>query len=89
MTRGRYSTNVGRSLGSLLAEKGQTQGDLANSLSVTASYVSQVASGKKAASAEWLDTVAKALDLTPEERVKLHRAGAKDAGFKLDLSEPE
>jgi len=44
--------------------------------------------GRRLGSADWIDTVANALDLNGAEREKLHRAAARDRGFKIDLTRP-
>ncbi|MBL8552434.1 MAG: helix-turn-helix transcriptional regulator [Hyphomonadaceae bacterium] len=50
-------------------------------------YLNQVVRGERKPSADWLDLVADTMELTDEERAKLHRAGAKDQGFKIDLDD--
>lgn len=54
---------------------------------VSQPYFNQVATGKRLPSAEWLNTVALAWGLDEPERVKLHRAAAKEHGFEIDLTE--
>lgn len=84
----RFETNIGRSLTSLLAERGETLSKLADDLQVSPSYVSQVARGQKRPTAKWLDIVAETMALSPEQTQELHTAGALDAGYKLDLTKP-
>jgi DNA-binding transcriptional regulator YdaS (Cro superfamily) len=81
----RLDTNVGRSLDAHLTTSGQTQADLAKTLDVTPSYLSQVTTGRRTASPEWLNVVATAMNLSPEDTAKLHVAGALDAGYAIDL----
>jgi transcriptional regulator with XRE-family HTH domain len=79
----RSNTNFGVASGKALDAAGLTQKDLARRLEVSDSYVSAVVTGRKPASPQWVDLVANALNLSESERRKLHRAAAKDLGFKL------
>ncbi len=47
--------------------------------------MSQFIKGRKLASGAQVDRLAEALGLPPSERTRLHRAAARDAGFRLDL----
>ncbi len=82
----RYSTNVGSTLAEILAQKKLRQVDLAGQIGQPKSYVSQIATGSRKPSSKWLELVANTLGLAPEERQRLHIAGAKDNGFLLDLT---
>jgi len=42
--------------------------------------------GRKSPSPEWINIVAKTLDLQERQRLKLHRAAARDAGYEIDLT---
>lgn len=64
-----------------------TQTELAGSLNKSVSYTNQTLSGRKPASARWVDLVADVLELPATERLRLHTAAAKDHGFKLDLGQ--
>lgn len=89
MTKGRrskYDTAFGASVSSALTEARMTQPELADSIGASTAYVNQMITGRKRASPEWVDLVATALDLSERKRVDLHRAAAKDHGFKLDLT---
>jgi transcriptional regulator with XRE-family HTH domain len=81
-------TETGAALGDILAERGVSQQALARRAGVSQPYVNQVATGKRRASAGWIDMVATVLELSDEERERLHRAAAKDHGFKIDLTGP-
>lgn len=74
-------------LAQALSARGMKQKTLADSLNVTPTYVSSLLARRKALSAETADRIATVMELTPAERVALHRAAASDHGFKLDLPE--
>jgi plasmid maintenance system antidote protein VapI len=76
----------GEALSKHFEREGSTQTQLANATGVSPSYVNQTISGKKYVSPEWADLVADVLKMSNTERVRLHRAAARDAGFKLDLT---
>lgn len=82
------ATEAGAALERILAERGVSQYRVSKLSGLSQPYVNQIATGRRRASAEWIEVVANALDLTPEERHKLHRAAAKDHGFKIDLTKP-
>lgn len=86
MRRERTKSEFGTSVSRALAEANLTQVDLAASTNVSPSYVNQTVTGKKRVHPEWVDLVANVLKLQARERAKLHRAAAKDFGFKLDLT---
>jgi transcriptional regulator with XRE-family HTH domain len=82
----KYDTEFGALVSRSLTEARITQPDLAERLGKSTAYVNQTLTGRKKPSAEWADLVANTLKLTKEKRVELHRAAAKDNGFKLDLT---
>ncbi len=88
MTERGPKTRLAASLGDILAERGLSQASAAARANISQPYFNQVAKGRRRASAEWIETVANALGLGEEERAELHRAAARDHGFKIDLSEP-
>jgi transcriptional regulator with XRE-family HTH domain len=81
-------TRVGTSLGDILSGRGLSQASAAARANISQPYFNQVVKGRRLASADWIDTVANALDLDDAEREKLHRAAARDHGFKIDLTRP-
>lgn len=85
MTRGKR--HFGQALESVLDSRGLRQKDLAEMMNVSAAYVSATATGRKGISPERIEGITAALSLSREEEVKLHRAAAKDQGFRLDLPE--
>jgi transcriptional regulator with XRE-family HTH domain len=85
---GARKTEVGASLGDILAGRGLSQASAAARARISQPYFNQVVRGRRLASADWIDTVANALGLDAIEREKLHRAAAKDHGFKIDLTKP-
>jgi len=85
--RTRTNTEFGASVSALLTEARLTQTNLANSTSVSASYVNQIITGKKKVHPEWVDLVANTLKLQDKQRCMLHHAAARDFGYKvLDLT---
>lgn len=86
MTTSASKTEAGGALSALLSARGVSQYAVAKASSTSQGYLNQVVSGERRASAEWLDTIADALGLSEEERLKLHRAAARDHGFKIDLT---
>lgn len=80
-------TAFGAALSDLLWDYRKRQTDLARDLGISTSYVNALKTGKKAAAAPTVDRIADALGAKPRDRVRLHRAAARDAGFKLDLPE--
>jgi transcriptional regulator with XRE-family HTH domain len=63
-----------------------TQYAAAKATGASQSYLNQVVNGERLPSADWLETVAQALELSDEERARLHRAAARSHGFKIDLT---
>jgi transcriptional regulator with XRE-family HTH domain len=88
MTESGPKTRLAASLGDILAGRGLSQASAAARANISQPYFNQVAKGRRLASAEWIETVANALDLDHEQRAELHRAAARDHGFKIDLSKP-
>lgn len=82
-------TETAEVLGAILAGRGVTQYRAAKLAGTSQPYLNQVVTGRRRASGEWIDLVAGALDLAPEERERLHRAAARDHGFRIDLTKPE
>lgn len=82
----KYATAFGQALAEQLEIRCSTQADLASATGTSRSYVNQTMNGKKPASPRWADLVADVLNLPATERVRLHRAAATDAGFKLDFT---
>ena len=78
---------TGRALLRALGTRSLSQKALAEALDVSPAYVSAVVRGKKAVSAPTVEKMAAALSLAPEESRALHRAAARDHGFRLDLPE--
>jgi cyanate lyase len=84
--RSKYDTEFGASASVMLAGARMEQPDLAQKLGQSTAYVNQVFTGRKRANPPWIDLVADVLKLPQDKRVELHRAAAKDQGFKLDLT---
>ncbi len=75
----------GRALAEALDRFGLTQAQVAHRLGNSPAYVSQLVKGRKLASGPQVDRLAEALGLPSAERTRLHRAAARDAGFRLEL----
>lgn len=80
------ATETAQALGEILAGRGLSQYRAAKMAETSQPYLNQVATGRRRASAEWIDLIANALELSPEESERLHRAAARDHGFKIDLT---
>jgi plasmid maintenance system antidote protein VapI len=79
-----YRTAFAEALEAQLAAKDLRQADLARLTKRSRSYISHTIAGRKPISPEWADVIAKAIDASEEERRRLHRAAALDAGFKIE-----
>lgn len=77
----------GMTLSQYIDQYAVNQSQLAERLGTSRAYVSGLATGKKHASAKTAEEIARTLGVSEEETVRLHRAAAADAGFKLDLPE--
>lgn len=78
-------SKLGGELQKQLSSRNLRQVDLAERLDVSAAYVSSISTGTKNVSPESVNSISKALSLSAEDEVALHRAAATDQGFKLDL----
>ena len=85
-TNTQYQSAFGEALSKQLSAREGKPIDVANGTGMSPSFVSLAMHGKRTVSPEWADTIAKALSLNEKETVDLHRAAAKDAGYKLDLT---
>ena len=75
----------GRLVSDKLTASSMTQRDLSERTGLSQPYVNQVITGARRPDASWADLVADTLKLPRKDRAELHRAAAKDHGFKLDL----
>jgi len=82
------ATEAAAALEQILAERGVSQYRLSKLAGISQPYVNQVATGRRRASAEWIELVSDTLNLSEPERERLHRAAARDHGFKIDLTKP-
>lgn len=80
------ATETAQALGEILAGRGLTQYRAAKMAGTSQPFLNQVAQGRRRASAEWIDLMADALGLEEAERGRLHRAAARDHGFRIDLA---
>jgi len=79
------NTEFGKSLSKILNCYSSNQSSLARDMGVSRAYVSSICNGTKSVSPNKIDEISNFLGMTEEEQIKLHRAAAKDQGFKLDL----
>lgn len=84
----KWDSETGKALGEILSGRDVSQSRLARLTARSQPYVNQVVNGKRHPSAEWIETMANALALEDTERERLHRAAAKDHGFRIDLTKP-
>lgn len=77
-------TEAGSALDELLKKRGLTQTQTAQAVGNSQAYVNQIVTGARRASPEWLELIAKVLDLSDDEKRRLHRAAARDYGFRID-----
>jgi transcriptional regulator with XRE-family HTH domain len=82
----KYATAFGEALARQFKQKKISQRDLASAAGVSPSYVNHIMAGRKSVSPQWADLVADTLKLGESARIELHRAAARDAGYKLDLT---
>jgi transcriptional regulator with XRE-family HTH domain len=83
--RSKTDSHFGASVSKSLAEARMTQTEVAERIGSSTSYVNQMLTGRKRPSPQWVDLIADTLKASDRQRVELHRAAAKDYGFKLDL----
>lgn len=85
MRKSRTDTEFGAVVSKNLTTASWTQLDLANNTGASLAYMNQMMTGRRRPSAEWADLIADTMRLSDRQRVQLHRAAARDVGFKLDL----
>lgn len=82
-------SKTGTLLKAAITASNSSQSQLANTIGASTAYVSQVVTGQKTPSAEWLNVAASALNLSPGETVQLNLSLARDHGFKIDLKDDD
>lgn len=83
MERKALNNPFGFSVCAALDKAEMSQADLARSTQQSASYVSHILTGRKPPSAEWVELIADALNLSSSQRAELHYKAAIRNGFKL------
>lgn len=78
-----YRTHFGKAVSSVLTADTKLT-DVAATIGTSKQHLSQYLNGHRHATAQWADLIADTLKVTDEQRVLLHRAAAKDNGFKLE-----
>ena len=78
-------SRFGAELDRVLDARAVTTSAAARTLGTSAAYLSSVRNGTKKISPTRIDQLASAFALDPDEAARLHRAAARDAGFRLDL----
>lgn len=79
-------TEAGKLIRGYMTSTNTSQTAFAEAVGKNAKYVNHLVTGHRRPSPEWVDIVATGLNLSDDERSKLHLAAAKDHGFKIDLS---
>lgn len=88
MTSSSKYTAFGASLSNSLRGAGLKPIHLAKKTEVSPVYISNLMTGRKLPSAEWVELISNTLNLSDAQREELHRNAAKAHGFKLDLTKP-
>lgn len=81
----RYATPFGALLSDLLAQSQTSQTELAQRAGKPRALMNQLIVGKRQPNAQWVDLIADVLRLSPEMHEELHRAAARQRGYKIDL----
>lgn len=79
-------TETGPQIERLVKAAGHSQSSFAAAVGTSRVYANRVINGHFIPSAEWLNTVSLALNLSDEQRKVLHRSAAKDQGYEIDLT---
>ncbi|MFZ3584804.1 helix-turn-helix domain-containing protein [Loktanella sp. DJP18] len=82
---GKDDTAFGKAFVALLGQHNLRQTQVAESLDVSRAYVSALVNGHKSLKPNRIDAVGQVLGFDNTEVLRLHRAAAQDAGFRLDL----
>lgn len=82
-------TETGVILRQHLAAAVTTQSAVSRDMGIARPYLNKVIGGDELPSPKWLDIVSTGLNLNDEQRRELHRAAARDHGFKIDLESPD
>jgi len=82
---GRDDSKFADAFSRVLKSHNMRAADAATTMEVSRSYVAAVARGDKKVGPERIDSMSQALGFSEKETLKLHRAAAIDAGFRLDL----
>lgn len=83
----RAHSGFGEALNRIMERRGIRATQLARTLGVSPSYLSALVTGSKPVSPDRVEDIAENLGADPDERTRLHRAAARDMGFRLDLPE--
>ena len=87
MPKSRKPKEAAKLIREIVASSGSSQTQTANSIGVSAAYLSHLVTGYRTPSPSTIDAIAAELNLTPVQTVQLHQAAARDHGFKIDLKE--
>lgn len=86
MTSSSSRTEAGGLIKGYLTDRSVTLSALAKDIGVSRVNLSVAANGRRHLSSSWADMIATGLGLNEEERADLHRAAARDNGFRIDLT---
>lgn len=82
----KFRSDFGKALDEQLAKKGKLQSDLARATNTDPAYINRLMQAGSKVSPEWTEIICNSLQVSGEDRVKLHRAAASTWGYKLDLT---
>lgn len=85
MTSRSNSKIAGEAIAASLEARGLSQYEAARFTGTSQPLLNQIVNGRRLPSPEWLNIMATTLEMTVEERAKLHRAAAKAHGYEIDL----
>lgn len=80
-------TNFGLAADRILRDREMRVSDLAATMGISSSHAYNVMRGTRMAGPEIVSAMATTLNATPQERLELNIAAAKDMGFSIDLPE--
>jgi predicted transcriptional regulator len=85
VARARFRTEFGAALDAQVRRRRLTQSSVATAAGVSQPYINRLIKGTATASPEWIEIIAETVGADQEERQRLHRAAARDRGYKIGL----
>lgn len=87
--REKQKSAFGEALDKVLSAHQVSNAALASGVGVDPAHLHRQRFGSRYVSGPYVDQISSTLGLNDRETTELHRAAAKDAGFKLDLTKPK